>query len=72
MASREVQGGDPLAIAAAIQSLRRDPACAACRDRLRAQLWPLLARPPAAPAPRERAGRIGDAYLDALGREARP
>ena len=72
MASREVQGGDPLAIAAAIQSLRRDPACAACRDRLRTQLWPLLARPSAAPAPRERAGQIGDAYLDALGREARP
>jgi hypothetical protein len=72
LASHDVQGGDPLAIAAAIQSLRRDPACPACRERLRALLWPLLARPPAAPAPRERAGRIGDAYLDALGREARP
>ena len=62
-------GGDRLALAAAIDALQREPGCAACRERLRALLWPVLVRPPAAPGARPAAGRPGDAYLDALGRE---
>ncbi len=71
-AAQAARGGDPLAIAAAIDALRRDPGCRDCRARLREALWPLLARPPGAPEARAAGDRSGDAYLDALGREARP
>lgn len=71
LATHDTRGGDALAIAAALDTVRSEPGCAACRQRLRDLLWPLLARPPAAPAPRHAAGRGGDAYLDAL-REASP
>ena len=71
LATHDMRGADALAIAAALDTLRSEPACAACRQRLRDLLWPLLATPPAAPAPRRAAGRAGDAYLDAL-REASP
>ncbi len=70
-ATQAARGGDPLTIAAAIDALRRDPACRDCRARLRAALWPLLARPPGAPEARTSGDRSGDAYLDALGRESR-
>ncbi|MFP7724642.1 hypothetical protein [Lysobacter sp. D1-1-M9] len=63
---------DPLEVAAAIDTLRRDPGCAACRKRLRALLWPLLAAPPPAIGPRRPAGPVGQAYLDALGQEPTP
>ena len=70
LAAHETRNADPLALAAAIDALRRDRACAACRDRLRTLLWPMLAHPPAAAGERKPPGRAGDAYLDALGREA--
>ncbi|MGH8032743.1 MAG: hypothetical protein ACREO8_10360, partial [Luteimonas sp.] len=58
---------DPLALAAAIDALRRTPRCADCRDALRKALWPILVRPPAAVGARDRGNRDGQAYLDALG-----
>ena len=66
LATHDLRGGDALAIAAALDTLQREPGCAECRQRLRDLLWPLLARPPAATAPRRSGGRSGDAYLDAL------
>ena len=58
---------DALDAVAALDRVRRDPACDDCRARLRAALWPLLATPAAASAPRADADAEGRAYLDALG-----
>ncbi|WP_372392428.1 hypothetical protein ACCQ05_21245 [Xanthomonas sp. NCPPB 3582] len=63
---------DPLDLAAAIETLRASPACTACRQRLRALLWPLLVRPPAAVQPRPAADAGGQRYLDALHAQERP
>ena len=57
---------DALGVIAAIDGVRNDPACIACRQLLRSRLWPLLRRPPAQPAPRAQPDRSGQAYLDAL------
>lgn len=56
-----------LALAQALDAVRRDPACVACREQLRVRLWPLL--PPARPRPeaREAADAEGEAWLRALG-----
>ncbi|MGY1424368.1 hypothetical protein [Lysobacter sp. A289] len=66
--SNTIDPADPLQLVAAIDALRRDPACADCREQLRRLLWPLLSRSPAATGERPSPGRKGDAYLDALGR----
>ena len=63
---------DTLAAIAALDALRQQPDCAPCRDELRLRVWPLLAKPLASPMPRARATQVGDAYLDALRRQARP
>lgn len=63
---------DTLAAIAALDALRQQPDCASCRDELRLRVWPLLSTPLAKPAPRARATQVGNAYLDALQREARP
>lgn len=57
---------DPLALAAAIDTVRGEPGCAACRERLRALLWSTLERPTAAIGRRAAAGARGRRYLDAL------
>ncbi|MGB3394647.1 MAG: hypothetical protein WA956_05875 [Stenotrophomonas sp.] len=57
---------DPLDIAAAIDELRQQPDCRACRQRLREQLWPALQRPPGPPQRRNAADALGRRYLDAL------
>ncbi len=57
---------DPLDIAAAIDELRQQPDCRACRQRLRDQLWPALPRAPGPPARRDAADAMGRRYLDAL------
>lgn len=57
---------DPLAWDDALDQLRRDPGCGACRDRLRGLVWRALPTPPVGAARRDGAGRSGARYLDAL------
>jgi len=57
---------DPLALRAAIDTVRNEPACLDCRRRLRALLWTALQRPAPAPGRREAPGLRGQRYLDAL------
>ncbi|KFL36993.1 DUF4175 family protein [Arenimonas donghaensis] len=63
---------DPLSLLAALETLRADPGCTACRQRLRALLWPLLPRPTTGPDGRPAPDAMGQAYLDALPAEATP
>lgn len=58
--------GDPLALAAAIDTVAREPRCRACRDRLRGLLWQALATPPAQVQRRAIGDATGRRYLDAL------
>ena len=57
---------DPLALRAAIDTVRNEPACLDCRRRLRALLWTALQRPAPAPGRRAAPGARGQRYLDAL------
>jgi len=57
---------DALAVFAAIDRARRDPACAQCRASLRDLLWPMLQTPAAAAATRATPNAAGRVYLDAL------
>ncbi len=63
---RGMQSADALDLAAAADSLRRDPSCQPCLHDLRDRLWPLLPRASAASAGRPAADAAGRAYLDAL------
>lgn len=57
---------DPLALTAAIDTVRNEPDCLDCRRRLRALLWTAMDRPPVSVPRREAPGRRGQRYLDAL------
>ncbi len=57
---------DPLALAAAIDAVVRDPDCGACRATLRAQLWVAMAPPPARITRRGAGDAVGRRYQDAL------
>lgn len=57
---------DPLAFVAAIDAVRGDPHCVACRRTLRGLLWTALSRPPAHVPRREQGDASGTRYLDAL------
>lgn len=72
LATNARQVDDPLALAQALDAVRHDRDCADCRQRLRALLWPMLRRPPAATGERMAPDRAGGVYLDALGREGAP
>jgi len=63
---------DGLALLAAIDALRRQPDCNACRAELRALLWPLLARPAAAVTRRSALDLPAGRYLDALDENKTP
>ena len=65
---RENRGrlSDPLALGAAIDTVRNEPGCLDCRRRLRALLWSALERPPVVVRRREAPGTRGQRYLDAL------
>ncbi|WP_031309353.1 DUF4175 family protein [Sphingobium sp. C100] len=57
---------DALALTGAIDAVRRDPACAACRASLRAQLWTAMERPLGQPARRRGGDAAGARYLRAI------
>lgn len=57
---------DPLGVMAAIDALRNQPASGALRERLRAQLWTVLTRPPAQVRRRNDGGAIGRRYVQGL------
>ena len=57
---------DPLALSAAIDTVRNEPACLDCRRRLRALLWGALDRPTGGVQRREPPSARGRRYLDAL------
>jgi hypothetical protein len=64
---REPELPEAIELLAAIDGLDSDPTCAACRQQLRALLWPLLPSPATATGPRvTTAGASGTAYLEAL------
>lgn len=64
---RGTGSADALDLAAAADTLRRDPGCGACLIDLRERLWPLLPRASAASGGRAAIDAAGRAYLDALG-----
>ncbi len=66
LGTHESRLASPLDLAAALEQYRAEPACAACRERLRALLWTTLAAPPARPLPRPAPDATGRRYLDAL------
>lgn len=57
---------DPLALSAQIDTVRNEPGCLDCRQKLRALLWTALERPPAGVLRRAPADARGRRYLDAL------
>ena len=57
---------DPLALTAAIDAVRQQPRCAACRARLQGLLWTAMERPTGQPMPRQRPDAMGARYLQAL------
>lgn len=57
---------DPLALSGALDAVRREPDCDACRQRLRALLWTAMERPPANVDRRRPADAAGARYLGAL------
>jgi len=59
-------GVDPLAFAAAIDAVRRDPSCGACRASLRGLIWTALKPPPPHVTRRANADADGRRYLEAL------
>ncbi|MDG2524024.1 hypothetical protein P6166_01425 [Stenotrophomonas sp. HITSZ_GD] len=66
LGTHESRLASPLDLAAALEQYRAEPACTACRERLRALLWTTLAPPPARPLPRQAPDAAGRRYLDAL------
>ncbi|MEG1680305.1 MAG: hypothetical protein RR326_09435, partial [Stenotrophomonas sp.] len=63
---------DPLDVVAAIDALRQQTDCRACRDDLRAQLWPALRRAEGPPARRNAADASGRRYLEELSAPQEP
>ncbi len=63
---------DALGLLAAVDALEKQPACRACLVEVKAQLWPLLPKPPATPQQRILQNNNGQKYLDALQQERKP
>ena len=57
---------DPLAVLAAIDALRSQPASRARREKLRGELWGVLTRPPAQVRRRDDGGALGRRYSEGL------
>ena len=66
VASNRGRLSDPLALTAAIDTVRNEPGCLPCRRRLRGLLWNALEQPTATVRRREAPGDRGRRYLDAL------
>jgi hypothetical protein len=66
LGEHDARVADPLAFAAALDSLRNQPDCASCRAQLRSLLWPLLTRPPASVTPRDAGDALDRRYFEAL------
>jgi len=66
LGEHDARVADPLAFAAALDSLRNRPDCASCRAQLRSLLWPLLTRPPASVTPRDAGDALDRRYFEAL------
>lgn len=64
--SRSGRIRDPLAVLAAIDSLRADPGSRAQREKLRGALWIVLTRPPAQVRRRDDGGAVGRRYTQGL------
>ncbi|CAN7543161.1 hypothetical protein LJR143_003732 [Pseudoxanthomonas sp. LjRoot143] len=67
--TNEARVPDALDLFAAIDEVRGDPACAPCRQRLRALLWSASPQPPAQVPRRGAVDAAGRRYLDALRQE---
>jgi len=65
--SRPASVVDPLAVAAAIDAVQRDPGCTPCRRALRELVWQALPRPAPGVTRRDGGDAAGRRYLDALG-----
>lgn len=63
---------DALGLLAALDALEKQPACNTCLAEMKAQLWPMLSKPPAKPRQRTLQNPNGQKYLDALKQERRP
>ena len=69
---RESRLPNALDLFAAVDDLRRTPACADCAKKLRSRLWPLLTPPAPAVEGQRETDHAGRAYLDALRTQAQP
>ncbi|MGB0134191.1 hypothetical protein, partial [Dokdonella sp.] len=63
---------DPLDLIAALDVLRREPACDVCRESVLDALWPLLPALPATTPLRAAPDAVGKSYLDAIGKDVQP
>ena len=70
--SHPARVADPLSVLAALDDVQNQPKCASCVLALKAQLWPLLAKPAAEPLLRKTPSKTGRAYLDALRKDEQP
>ena len=70
--SHPARVADPLSVLEALDDVQNQPKCASCVLALKAQLWPLLAKPAAEPLLRKTPSKTGRAYLDALRKDEQP
>lgn len=70
--SHPARVADPLSVLAALDDVQNQPKCASCVLALKAQLWPLLAKPAAEPLLQKTPSKTGRAYLDALRKDEQP
>ena len=64
LATHPERAADPLALLAALDRLRREPACEACREAAMRALWPLLPEAPAEVEARPALEAGARAYLE--------
>ncbi|MGL4833712.1 MAG: hypothetical protein ACRCXH_04790, partial [Shewanella sp.] len=63
---------DILSLLAALDALQQKPDCLPCREQVRVQLWPLLAKPIALPNSRAMPSSDGQRYLQDLSKDKQP